>query len=73
MKYIYFVSYYITYNYTKSGFGSTEIEIDKEINDVDDLREIEKLLVKDINEKTGSINGKATIINFQLLRKEEKK
>lgn len=69
MKYTYFISYYLTYD-TYSGFGSLEIKSDKEISDVDDLREIEKMINKDINKKMKTTNGKTTIINYQLLRKE---
>ena len=73
MKYFYFISYYFTYNCTRSGFGNLVVTSDKEINDADGIKEIEKLIDKNINEEFETINGKSTIINYQLLRKEKEK
>ncbi len=71
MKYFYFISYYFTFNSIHSGFGSLEVSSDKEINAVDELRELEKIINKNINEEFETTNGKSTIINYQLLRKEK--
>ena len=63
MIYVYFISYHIDQRKNGSwGFGNVEIQRDKQITTMEDIRSIEKL----INE---NYHNKVLIINYQLLRK----
>lgn len=65
MEYIYFLTYVALFE-NKERHGNVELSINKKINQIEDLREIEKCL-----ESENDVDS-IVIINYQLLRMEEK-
>lgn len=60
-KYYYFVSYMT--NGKVFGIGNIQVTIDREIESIDDIREIEKYIKENTNSKN------ATILNYIKFRK----
>lgn len=63
MKYIYFIVYSQKRGYDV-GTGSIEVTRNKEIESIEELRELEKFIKKECN------LNEVLIINYKLLRKE---
>ena len=72
MIFDYFISYYFTADNTH-GMGNINLQLPEPIENVEIIRMIEEQLNGIIKEDSGYEKVKTTIINYQLLRKEENK
>lgn len=67
-NYTYFLSYSWQARF-QNGFRNMEITFSKSINSIEDIREIEAYIQKDIV-NAGISNPSVQVINYQLLREE---
>ena len=68
-QYIYFVSYFF-HSELGSGYGNTEIAINRQITSVKMIGDINNFIM-DAMKKDGSENPGCAVINYKLLRTEE--
>lgn len=67
--YKYFISYHFKGD-SKAGMGSIGVDVDKKIEDMEELEEIKERIERDLEKESG-IRASVGILNFQLLSIQE--